>query len=1540
MRNKILTSIALCFLLVSAVFAQGGNAGLTGVATDQSGALLPGVTITVTNTDTGIVSTVLTNESGSYNFPSLQPGTKYRVVASLPGFQSQTVNNLDLGVGSINRQNFQLGVAGAATTVNVQADASAAIATAGASVGDVLTKDRIDNLPLVGQNILDLLEILPGFRINAFGTGYSTIGGLNIDSINVTRDGMTVTDTRFGAAQTSIFDRPTIDPDRPISTVYTGDIRQLSTTVLNPDLVGEIRLILSPVDAELGRGNSQVQIQTRSGTNRYSGSAVWNVRNTALNANTWGNNNDTVTENGVTRWQPTTPDWRNTHQYTISYGGPIIRNKTFFFVLWDQNISNTRTIQNNSVLTGSARNGIFRFWEGYLPDSADPANIATIPSTAADPTSTAVDEAGRPLMPLVWANGDPYTGRLTCFSIFGTVDASGAPLNPATHCPGGVDSRGNAYAGNLVTSPDAFGWDPMRLGGFNQAGYFSKLLGEMPLPNDFFDDANGDGLNYANFRWLRGRKGNNSNEGIVGSDQFTNRKQINVKIDQNFKSHRISGNWSYQMDDSADNVAAWQGGINGEAVRRPQTLTINGTSTFSPSLLNEARFGVNYNKTTSVPAWLVGNNDLRARARSFLMEGGTRDGVPYPVIPTYAEGNFDFGNGVMATNAGGASVTNLSYSNPSYTLADTVSWTKGAHAFKFGADVRMPRSNGYSLQPYSIVNSGNISNTTASPFDSDTNATINGALGCATAPTGTNPPDPNCDRNGVQRAIFTPATRDRVRDLAYNFTDSVAAGAFGGTQSYYWIDNYNDVATGTWQDVTTRENRIREMISTEYAFFVKDDFKVSRALTLNLGLRYEYYSPAYLKSGLTSTIVDQGDGLFGVGRGSSNRNFDNWLQPGNLYFAGYGSNPVGGGLRCETGTPIPGGGVSTCDPSKLTNIEFVGPSSPNPDKTVIPRDRNNFGPAIGLSWALPWFGEGKTTIRGGYQTTFQRVSVSEGSLAAALGGFAQPTLSATDPRVTAITATRAVTMLDVPSLLPVPPTAAPGQTIPVYAASASTSAYNPDYHTPYTHNLTLSVTRQLTRAMTLDVRYVGTFARETSGNFALNTSTAFYNPELLDALERTRRGENVPLFDEMLAGLRLPNVPVAYGTVNGTTSFGSEQLRLSSTTRANLANGNLAAVANSLQTGTVAVGTGTLAGGAGLQPAAPGLGVVSGVILRNGCNRLANGLTNVATRCFSEDYLVANPQLNGATYNDNLGRTNYNALQVQFSLRPVQGISFQSTYGWAKTLGLSGSGYTDPKQRQLDYGPAFGRSEPAHTFRTNGTFELPIGPNKLMFGNTSGWVARLIERWSTSIILNATSGTPNSYTGAATMLYANGRWVATENWKTPKGKVEWNANNGNSGTFFGIGNFVNVRDPQCADTSLVSQVAPTITGANPLSQACTLNALGFVVPAGTPGSSVTTGANPVSYLLALKNAKPGEYGTLGNGITESWGVYYVDANLSKTFRLTESKQLSVRVDATNILNHPQPDPPSFAVGTGTLGSIAGKNTRAPRNLQAQVRLTF
>src|SRR5688500_15160440 len=162
MRRTIALAALLSFLLVSIPgFAQtSSSTQLTGVVADQSGALIPGATITIRKADTCVVTTTVTNEAGVYNFNGLQPGSGYSVSAALPGFQTLTYTNLELSAGTASRQNFQLQIASQATTVEVSVDRQGAIIENSSSVGDVLPEYRIRNLPLVGNNVLELLNIM------------------------------------------------------------------------------------------------------------------------------------------------------------------------------------------------------------------------------------------------------------------------------------------------------------------------------------------------------------------------------------------------------------------------------------------------------------------------------------------------------------------------------------------------------------------------------------------------------------------------------------------------------------------------------------------------------------------------------------------------------------------------------------------------------------------------------------------------------------------------------------------------------------------------------------------------------------------------------------------------------------------------------------------------------------------------------------------------------------------------------------------------------------------------------------------------------------------------------------------------------------------------------------------------------------------------------------------------------------------------------------------------------------------------------------
>ncbi|HET9942038.1 MAG TPA: carboxypeptidase regulatory-like domain-containing protein, partial [Terriglobia bacterium] len=180
----------------------GGHIG--GIVADSSGALIPGVTMTATLVDTNQTATVGTNPSGAYNFSGLPPG-RYTLSASLPGFQTKRYTGIQLNPTQTYRYNFQLAVAGVNTQVEVSVAANMILPQQAPAVGQVLEPGRFQDLPLVGNNILDLNRVMDGVRA---------------DNIAIVRDGIAMQDLR---------------------------------NVINPDLVGEIRLILQPVDAEQAR---------------------------------------------------------------------------------------------------------------------------------------------------------------------------------------------------------------------------------------------------------------------------------------------------------------------------------------------------------------------------------------------------------------------------------------------------------------------------------------------------------------------------------------------------------------------------------------------------------------------------------------------------------------------------------------------------------------------------------------------------------------------------------------------------------------------------------------------------------------------------------------------------------------------------------------------------------------------------------------------------------------------------------------------------------------------------------------------------------------------------------------------------------------------------------------------------------------------------------------------------------------------------------------------------------------------------------------
>jgi hypothetical protein len=337
-RGMAVVLISLTIFVPATSTAQSTNASVTGTVSDSSGALLPGVTITAENTQTGVVTTTLSNESGAYSFPTLQPGT-YRVSGELPGFQTR-IYDVVLQLAAQIRLNFELAVASVSQSIEVSAAAESVLAQVTATIGGVINVQRVSDLPISDRNVLNLASTQAGVVGNNFA-------GTAQLSTATRRDGVDINGTRNEGVP-----------------IYTS-----------VDLIEEVRVVTSPADAEYGRGSGQIQLSTRSGTNEVHGSLFWSNRNTALNANTWFNN-----LRGVKR------SVLNRNQFGGRLGGPIVRNKTFFHFLYDGQREGSTTPVTTTTLTETARQGIFRFFPGVQNGNAN----------AATPT---VDLTGRPVRP-------------------------------------------------------------------------------------------------------------------------------------------------------------------------------------------------------------------------------------------------------------------------------------------------------------------------------------------------------------------------------------------------------------------------------------------------------------------------------------------------------------------------------------------------------------------------------------------------------------------------------------------------------------------------------------------------------------------------------------------------------------------------------------------------------------------------------------------------------------------------------------------------------------------------------------------------------------------------------------------------------------------------------------------------------------------------------------------------------------------------------------------------------------------------------------
>ncbi|MGD0778308.1 MAG: carboxypeptidase-like regulatory domain-containing protein [Candidatus Solibacter sp.] len=341
-----LTLFAACLL------GQTVSSGLQGTVMDPANAIVPGATVTLTDTDTGNTRAATTDNTGLFRFLDLAPAT-YSVSVKATGFKGYTQNTIVVAANEtrdIGKVTLTLG--SGTETITVTAEA-AAIQLASSEKATAIDGGQLSNVTLRGRDIFGYLKLVPGVIDNSYGTTNAgnrdvtspnairgiTING-NTSALNFTVDGITDMDT---GSNTTIHYEP------------------------NADAVQEMKVLTSNYQAEFGRNSGgTITVVTKNGTSQFHGSMVWNHRNEGFNANLW--QNDRNGRNAVTGIPNSyiSPYRFNVETYTI--GGPIYiphhfnsnKNKLFFF--WSQEYTGqfvSGGVQNKYTPTALERKGDF-----------------------------------------------------------------------------------------------------------------------------------------------------------------------------------------------------------------------------------------------------------------------------------------------------------------------------------------------------------------------------------------------------------------------------------------------------------------------------------------------------------------------------------------------------------------------------------------------------------------------------------------------------------------------------------------------------------------------------------------------------------------------------------------------------------------------------------------------------------------------------------------------------------------------------------------------------------------------------------------------------------------------------------------------------------------------------------------------------------------------------------------------------------------------------------------------------------------------------
>ena len=321
---------------ISAAFGQiSSTAPLSGSVSDPSGALIPGASVLVTNNATSARFETITIENGTFNVPALTPGV-YTVTVSLPSFKQVVIPDVRINAGTPANVRVVLQVGDVTESITVEAGTEV-LQTQTAAVSTTVDVRQVLSLP-VSRDGLAMVTILAG--INSTGDfRASRVNGLSREAINISIDGVN-------------------------SQEYNKDTDFFSYVSPRTDALEEVTVSTAAAGADAtGQGAVHVKMVTRQGSNEFHGGVYEFHRNSALNANSWFNNRDLPPVNGKA---PRNRQILN--QYGFKLGGPIVRNRAFFFVNYEESRTPNQVARTKTILSTAAQAGLFRYSGGGSVD--------------------------------------------------------------------------------------------------------------------------------------------------------------------------------------------------------------------------------------------------------------------------------------------------------------------------------------------------------------------------------------------------------------------------------------------------------------------------------------------------------------------------------------------------------------------------------------------------------------------------------------------------------------------------------------------------------------------------------------------------------------------------------------------------------------------------------------------------------------------------------------------------------------------------------------------------------------------------------------------------------------------------------------------------------------------------------------------------------------------------------------------------------------------------------------------------------------------